>query len=262
MARENLAMEARTVQPRGHRGMAMEGIVARRYAKLRRTESQAAERQRQAARLTAALPDHAEILEVAPGPGDFAVELARRGKFRVTGLDLSRTFVGIARENAATSGVVVDFQEGDVAAMPFEEGSFDLVVCQAAFKNFSRPLNAIAEMYRVLRPGGTAVIQDLRADASDAAIRHEVESMRLGRLGASVTRWILGRLRRRAYTREQFELLAEASDFGACDATTSEVGVEIRLTKRANPVYHRHGLGRFRETSAPAERWTAAAVAS
>ena len=240
----------------------MEGMVARRYAKLRRTESQAAERQQEAARLTSALPDGAEILEVAPGPGDFAVELARSGRFRVTGLDLSRTFVGIARENATHAGVAVEFEEGDAAAMPFDEGSFDLVVCQAAFKNFSRPLNAIGEIYRVLRPGGTAVIQDLRADASDAAIRGEVERMRLGTVSAFMTRWILGRLRQRAYTREQFELLAAASDFGDCEATTSEVGVEIRLTKRANPVYRVHGLGRFRETGARPVRLTASRAAS
>ena len=103
--------------------------------------------------LTDDLPDDADVLEVAPGPGYFAIEMARRGRFHVTGLDISHTFVAIASENARQAGVRVDFQEGDTSRMPFAERSFDLIVCQAAFKNFSRPGEAISEMHRVLRMG-------------------------------------------------------------------------------------------------------------
>ena len=45
-------------------------------------------------------------------------------------------------------------------------GSFDLIICRAAFKNFSEPLQALHEMHRVLKPGGKALIMDLRRDAS------------------------------------------------------------------------------------------------
>ena len=96
-------------------------------------------------------------LEVAPGPGYLAVEMARTGRVLVTGLDVSRTFVQIAEQNAREAGVSVDFRQGDAAAMPFADDSFDLVVCQAAFKNFTLPQTAIAEMHRVLRPGRTTV---------------------------------------------------------------------------------------------------------
>jgi ubiquinone/menaquinone biosynthesis C-methylase UbiE len=158
--------------------------------------------------------------------------MARLGRFHVTGLDISHTFVGIARENARQAGVSVDFQQGDASSMPFADGSFDLIVCQAAFKNFSRPGKAIDEMHRVLRDGGTAVIQDLRKDASDAAIRDEVDRMRLGPVNAFMTRQALGMLRRRAYTKEQFERLAAASAFGGCEIETSGIGMEVRLKKR------------------------------
>src|SRR5207247_5182412 len=117
--------------------------------------SQIDEWRRQAAELTGALPDGAQVLEVAPGPGYFAIELARPGPLGVTAMDISRTFVEIASENARRAGVTVDFRQGDVAAMPFADGSFDLVVCQAAFKNFSQPRRALDEMHRVLRVGGT-----------------------------------------------------------------------------------------------------------
>ena len=65
--------------------------------------------------------------------------------------------------------------------MPFEDGTFDFTFCQAAFKNFTEPVKAIAEMYRVLRLGGTAVIVDLRRDASPEEIEHEIKGMGLRR---------------------------------------------------------------------------------
>jgi len=126
-------------QKKGYKGLPMEGIVARRYAELRRSGSQIDEWREQAAQLTATLPDGADVLEVAPGPGYFAIELARLGRFRVTGLDISRTFVDIASENARQAGVSVDFRRGDAASMLLADESFDLIVCQAAFKNFAQP---------------------------------------------------------------------------------------------------------------------------
>lgn len=115
--------------------------------------------------------------------------------------------------------------------MPFAEGSFDLVVCQAAFKNFSQPGQALNEMYRVLRSGGTAIIQDMRKDASDAEIREEVNPMRLNPVNAFMTRQALESLRRRAYTQEQFKRIATASAFGGCEIETMGIGMEIRLKK-------------------------------
>ena len=99
------------------------------------------------------------MLEVAPGPGYLAIEIARLGRFHVTGLDISRSFVEIASENARQAAVSVDFRHGDAASMPFDAQSFDLIVCQASFKNFAQPGSALDEMHRVLRRGGTAVIQ-------------------------------------------------------------------------------------------------------
>ena len=136
------------------KGPEMEGVVARWYAGIRGSGKQVEEYRKQAARLTAGLPDGARILEVAPGPGYLAIEMARLGRFRVTGLDISRTFVEIATEKAEQAGVSADFHQGDVARMPFEADTFDLVVCQAAFKNFTQPVSALAEMHRVLRAAG------------------------------------------------------------------------------------------------------------
>jgi len=208
----------------------MEGRVARWYAKVRASGSQLEEYGKQAAQLTHGLPSGAGILEVAPGPGYLAVELARLG-FHVTGLDISRTFVEIASEHARAAGVRIDFRRGDVADMPFPAGSFDLIVCQAAFKNFTRPDVALAEMHRVLRPGGSALIQDMSADASNADIDREVRAMRQSRVNAFMTRFALRMLRRRAYSAAGFERLAAASPFGTCEVRAEGITVEVRLTR-------------------------------
>ena len=213
------------------KGPEMEGPVARWYARLRGSAAQLEANRREAARLTRGLPGGAEVLEVAPGPGYFAIELARQRHLVVTGLDISRTFVQIANGNARESGVGVEFRQGDVAAMPFPDGSFDLVVCQAAFKNFTLPHTALAEMHRVLRPGGTAVIQDMSNDASHADIDGEVKAMKLGRFSSFTTRATLEMLRRRAYRPADFERLAAASPFGGCVITTQGIGLEVRLKK-------------------------------
>jgi len=88
--------------------------------------------------------------------------------------------------------------------MPFEANSFDFVYCRAAFKNFSEPVQALGEMHRVLKPSGEAVIHDLRRDASPDAIKAAVKEMGLGWLNALLTRWILGWLRKRAYSQDDF----------------------------------------------------------
>jgi ubiquinone/menaquinone biosynthesis C-methylase UbiE len=215
---------------RKHKVPEMEGIQARWYAKNRGTEAQLTQYRRQAAEVTAGLADGAEILEVAPGPGFFAVELAKRG-YRVTGLDISHTMVEIALEEARRAGVDVGFRQGDVTEAPFGDESFDFVICQAAFKNFRQPVTALNEMHRVLRPGGFAVVQDLNHAATSADIERDVAGMNLGAVSGFTVRQTLGWLRRRAFTAAQFEALAAESAFGGCSVTTDGIGLEVRLTR-------------------------------
>ncbi len=220
---------------KGYRGLAMEGGIARWYARTRGTPSQIAAWRRQAEAIVSRLPEGAEVLEVAPGPGYFAVELARTGRVHVTGLDISETFVQIAAQNARTAGAPVVFRLGDAARMPFPDASFDLVLTQAAFKNFSRPQAAVDEMYRVLRPGGSATIEDMRRDASDALVRSEVRSMGLGAVRGYFTRRALFSLRRRAYTQPEFARFAAKSPFGDCVIRVEGIGLEVRMFKPLAP---------------------------
>jgi len=224
-------MQATAIARWRFKGPEMEGVVARWYARIRGTGSQIEGYRKEAERLTGSLPAGARVLEVAFGPGYLAIELARLGRFQVTGLDVSHTFVKIATGKAREAGVSADFHQGDSAVMPFEADTFDLIVCQAAFKNFVHPASALSEMHRVLRIGGTAVIQDMSSDATHAAIEREVEGMHLGRVSSFTTKGTLEMLKRRAYSPARFESLAAESPFQTCTITTEGIGLEVRLTK-------------------------------
>src|SRR5512139_3593091 len=213
------------------KGMAMEGLIAEWYARstardVRRfldTARAVVERARPGAR----------ILEVAPGPGYLSIELARRG-FEVVGLDISRSFVRIAKRNAAEAGVSAAFEQGDAAHMPFPDASFDFAVCTAAFKNFTDPVGALDEMHRVLRPGAGASVVDLRKDAPLGAVDEEIRGMNLSRLDAALTRWTFRvLLLRNAYTREAIEALARQSRFAGGEVVVQGIGFDLRLAKRA-----------------------------
>ena len=217
---------------KGYKGMGMEGRVARWYA--RNTLRDMRDFSALAQRVTAELPAGSRILEVGPGPGYLAVEMARRGAYEVTGLDISHTFVEIAARNARAAQVDADFQQGNAAAMPFPGNRFDLIVCRAAFKNFTQPLTALNEMHRVLKPGGKALIVDLRKDASMADIDAYIEESGLGWANSVIYKVTFRYLLLpRAYSRQQFEAMAHSSAFAAARIDGAGIGFEVTLQKRA-----------------------------
>ena len=106
--------------------------------------------------------------------------------------------------------------------------------CSAAFKNFSEPVKALDEMYRVLRPSTEAVIVDLCKDASLDEIDAYVKQSGRNRIDAWMTKWTFRHvLLKRAYTKDQFLQMAKQSRFGACRIKTSTTGLEARFMKTA-----------------------------
>lgn len=207
----------------------MEGLIAQWYAK--NTGKRIEPFRKAAQEIAQQVPSGGDVLEVAPGPGFLAIELAKLGSYHIVGLDISKSFIRIATENAHKAGVEVTFREGNASAMPFESDSFDFVYCRAAFKNFSEPVQALNEMYRVLKPGGKAVIYDMRKDASAEGIKAEVQEMGLGWLNALMTRWILRSLLKRAYAREDFRQMAGETPFRECEINCDRIGVTVSLRK-------------------------------
>jgi ubiquinone/menaquinone biosynthesis C-methylase UbiE len=212
-----------------YKGMAMEGVIARWYTNIRKNDAEIEPVVRQVREL---LPDGGRILEVAPGPGYLAIELARLGAYQVVGLDISASFVEIARAKAKQAGVAVEFHQGDAAHMPFGDGMFDCIICRAAFKNFSAPTQAIREMHRVLKLGGTALIIDLRGDASPQDVRTAVGNMGLSAINRLLTQATFKYfLLKNAYTGAEIRQMVAQTPFAGCEIRENAIGMEVWLEK-------------------------------
>ena len=218
-----------TTTVKAYKGMGMEGSTARWYD--RTTRKDMPEFKALALRIAAAVPSGGVVLEVAPGPGFLSIELAKRG-LQVRAVDISKTFVEIAQRNAATEGVQARFEVGNAAALPLEDGVMDFVVCRAAFKNFTEPVKALSEMRRVLRPGGTALLIDMRRDVKVEELKRYVDGMGVSRLN----RWFMllvfrHMLIKRAYPLEQFRRMAIEAGWNQLQIDTSRMGFEAWFSK-------------------------------
>ena len=215
---------------KAYKGLPMEGIIASWYAKT--TLKDLKRHKGMAQQMSGHIPVNGRVLEIAPGPGYFCIELAKLGDYQISGLDISKSFVEIARRNAAEAGRKVDFREGNASAMPFPENTFDFTFCQAAFKNFSEPVRAIAEMHRVLSPGGISVISDLRRDASAAEIEREIRGMGIGPINRFLVRWTFkNMLLKSAYRIDEMRRMVAQTPFGQCEITLDGVGFQVWLKK-------------------------------
>lgn len=119
-----------------------------------------------AADIAADAPPSARILEVGCGPGHLSMALARDHRLDVTGLDLDPAMIARAKANADRAGAaskMPTFVVGDVAALPFSDGTFDLVVSTFSMHHWSDPTAGLDDIARVLRPGGKALIWDFPA---------------------------------------------------------------------------------------------------
>lgn len=125
-------------------------------------------------------PEISAVLEIGSGPGELALEVARRlPGGEVVGVDLAAAMIDRASERARAERLDqrVRFQLADAAALPLANDSFDVVVSTLSLHHWSDPAAVFAEIARVLRPGGVALIYDLRPFAYT---RHELEVFMAG----------------------------------------------------------------------------------
>jgi len=99
-----------------------------------------------------------QVLEVAVGTGrnlpGYPAEVA------LTGIELSPAMLAIARQRAADLGREADLRDGDAERLPFDDASFDTVLCALSLCTIPSPVAAVGEMRRVLRPGGRLLLLD------------------------------------------------------------------------------------------------------
>ena len=137
----------------------------------------------------AGLGSGVRVLDVGTGPGGVPLAIARaRPLLRVDGLDLSADMIAYARQATVNAGLDdrLAFTVGDVAELPYPDGTFDLVVSSMSQHHWGDVRTAIREIRRVLRPGGQAWIYDARIALHRASTAAREEAGARGATAAPV----------------------------------------------------------------------------
>lgn len=101
------------------------------------------------------------LLDLATGTGDQVIAMTRSGGITsAVGMDMSVEMLAIGKEKVSEAGLseVISMEHGDATALPFEDQSFDAVTISFGIRNVVHVDRALAEMRRILRPGGKAII--------------------------------------------------------------------------------------------------------
>ncbi|HEX8744098.1 MAG TPA: methyltransferase domain-containing protein [Thermoleophilaceae bacterium] len=177
----------------------------------------------------AALPGE-RILDVGCGPGYYVAELAERvGEAgHVSGVDLSAAMLALAKGRCAELPNT-DFREGDATALPFDDGVFDAVVSVQVLEYVADVEAALAELHRVLRPGGRVVLWDVDWGTFSVGARDRERCDRVLRVwdqhlvDPSLPRTLAPRMRAAGFR----EVAMEGHCFATAEFTADAYGVQL-----------------------------------
>jgi ubiquinone/menaquinone biosynthesis C-methylase UbiE len=146
---------------------------------VRRTRTEEGERLAERATAGLAHPEKLLAIDLACGPGTFTRPLAARVGHAI-GADLTPAMVEKARAEAVRDGIAnIEFLCADIYALPFADGAAGIVSCGYAFHHMTDPARALAEMARVLQPGGRVAITDIVVpEGCDGEFQNSVEHVR------------------------------------------------------------------------------------
>ena len=168
-----------------------------------------------------------KLLDVGTGPGRLLIALGERtSALQLSGIDLSPSMVEKAKENIAAAGCPedVDVRVGNANHIPFADNSFDIVVSSGSIHFWQEPIIGVNELYRVVKPGGYAVIYDIVRNTPYENIRDLAK--KYGKLRVALF-W-LHNFADSLYSREELAELARLTAFG--EGSISFKGILCRMT--------------------------------
>lgn len=100
------------------------------------------------------------IIDIACGTGDFSIEAVKLNPERIIGIDISEKMLEKADLKVRNKKIdgIISFQKGDSEKLQFDSNTFDASLTGFGVRNFENPLKGLSEIFRVLKPGGRAVI--------------------------------------------------------------------------------------------------------
>lgn len=154
------------------------------------------------------------LLDVGTGPGRLLGAVHRIApQIRLYGLDIAETMVERAR--SVLEGVDVDLRVGTIERTDYPSGFFDVVTCTTSLYLWDEPVACLAEIHRILRPGGRAYLYEVYQDVDHDAVR---EKLRENLRGENLLRrlllpWLLRDQLRITYSLEDYRRLLDRSVF-------------------------------------------------
>lgn len=106
-----------------------------------------------------------KVLDTGTGPGQIPIKIAKKApQLHITGIDISEAMLMTAAQQALNEGVQkqVTFQRGDATKIPYDDHTFDMVLCNSVLHHVSDPLQLFNEINRVVKPAGAILLCDLR----------------------------------------------------------------------------------------------------
>lgn len=176
-----------------------------------------------------------KLLDVAGGTGDIAFRfLKRAGRGQATVLDLTESMLDAGRQRAEAEDMAesLDWVVGDAMSLPFEANTFDTYTISFGIRNVTRPADALAEAYRVLKPGGRLMVLEF-SQVPNALLQKAYDSYSFAvipRMGQLVTgdrdsyQYLVESIRRFP-DQETFLEMVEAAGFGQAKYRNLTMGV-------------------------------------
>lgn len=119
------------------------------------------------------------ILDVGTGTAQIPIELCgKHGGAEVTAIDLAEHMLALGRENVRRAGFAsrIKPERRDAKRLPYADGAFGAVISNSIVHHIPKPAGVLAEMVRVVRPGGCIFVRDLLRPGDAAAVRHLVST--------------------------------------------------------------------------------------